>query len=360
MQFLEPTMRPFPRLLVLSLFLIVIGCTSETKNSDSSSHHVVETAPSDPRAAESGVGIAPSHSTRAIPIVETMSPVRFRDWTLHPHVHLYCSPNYRVVPSKVDEGTIDGFSSMPSLDQIAINLVFSMAKHKISMPIQIGLSETIVYSPGTTLLMKSSAVYRSKTTCGRISITRTGSDAEEIFFSTWTGKDSVGVSFHKADGSLVWGGASTQSFSESDLTQSSEGNRGKGTESLSAHVLQTDDKWLFEIDGRGYVTLNHLLPMGKWRLRHNSVMYADYPLVIEYTCNPYDEDNDFCGFPSQDGRLMADPPSPVRIHFAIKVSTRGDSLTVKPVWEENAGEYVLSQLTSLDIGEDTKLPLSKK
>ena len=355
MRSLKRTTRPF-LLLALSLLLLA-GCTSEPDTTDAADSQSSEFTPSDQVHIQSGPVDSTDLDTSTVHVLETVSSVHFSAWTSRSDIHLQCSPKYHIIPDKIDERIIDGFSSMPSLEEITIRLAFNLDTQHVSIPIQDGLSRVIAFSPGVTLAMASSTMYRSKRTCGRITATRTGSETEEMFFSTWTGKDSIGLSFHKPDGSLMWGGITAQSFAESTTAQSLEGGRAEAVEFPEARVLQADGKWLFDIERSGRVTLSQLLPFGRWKLRHANVVYDDYPFVVEYTCDPYKESNDFCGFPSQDGILMADPPSPARIHFAIKDSSRGDSLIVKPVWEENAGGYVLSHFTDMEIGENIKLAL---
>ena len=344
---------------MVSLALAVIGCRSDSKGSDPSDGVTAQLSSIDPGRSQSRSSKSADGDTITVRAIETVSSSTFSAWTSRPDVHLRCSPTYRVIPGKIDEQIIDGFSSMLSLEQIPVRLVFNLGLQPLEIPIQDGLSQVIAYGPGSTLTMTSSGIYKSKQSCGRLTATRTGSEAEETFFSTWRSRDSIGVSFHEPDGSWVWGGVAAQSFAVLPGDQSPDRSQVEDAEVAGARLFQSDAKWLLSIDGNSRVVLNQLLPVGGWELRHSNLVYGNYPFVVEYTCNPYEKSNDFCGFPSQDGTLIADPPSPARIHFAMKVSSSGDSLVVKPVWEENAGAYVLSHFTDLEIGGNIKLSISR-
>ena len=82
------------------------------------------------------------------------------------------------------------------------------------------------------------------------------------------------------------------------------------------------------VTGAGRLPLAEVFPHGRWYARPAGVRFDGSDLVLVNSCVPYDPADGFCGLESEDGRLLADPPSPLVAHLGVRLV--GDSVRVEP------------------------------
>ena len=112
--------------------------------------------------------------------------------------------------------------------------------------------------------------------------------------------------------------------------------------------VRVDGSSLVSTTGTGRVRLNRIFPFGRWYARPNGVQYNRSDLVLVNVCDPYDAADQFCGFESDGGRPLADPPSPLvttvgvtardggaRVDVEVDTSD-GDRFPGAPLWQTDA------------------------
>ena len=82
------------------------------------------------------------------------------------------------------------------------------------------------------------------------------------------------------------------------------------------------------VAGAGRLPLGDVFPHGRWHARPAGVRYRGSDLVLVNACVPHDAADGFCGLESEDGRLIADPPSPLVASVGVRLV--GDRVRVEP------------------------------
>jgi hypothetical protein len=107
------------------------------------------------------------------------------------------------------------------------------------------------------------------------------------------------------------------------------------------------------------VRLSTVIRYGEWRTTDESVTYGTDYRVLIYTCDPYSASHEHCGFETEDGVLLADPPSPIEIHIAYRFDEEKKGLEFLPFQYAYPSTGLLEDASEMKKGQPTYVPVTR-
>jgi len=168
----------------------------------------------------------------------------------------------------------------------------------------------IIKDRQSTIFLDQTLTFRGG--CGLITVL-SGSFSRSVFTGMWASSKDVKVGLFDMRGNIVSvsdiaSRVSIGSFRRDRVREKTDGN---------AATLDKKNKVL-RFGPREGISLEDVISHGRWEELPSDVRFKSDYHVLLYSCDPYSEREDFCGFPSSEGKLMADPPSLVKIWIAYR------------------------------------------